>query len=272
MNFLHTYIPNSIFLDLGFIKIHWYGVLIAIGVVIGMAVVIFLAKQYKIPKEKIYDLAFWVILIGLIFDRLYYVIYAWPFYKNNLLDIFKVWEGGMAIHGGIIGGVFAIYLFSKKYKLNWRLIADLAIMALFIGLMIGRWGNYFNQELFGKPAFMPWGIPIAFENRPLDYNQFEFFHPTFLYESILDFISVLILLGFHFLRVKGRKFYSGNIALCGIIMYSLIRFNMEFLRLDYSATFGPLRVAQVASIVLILLSIVLYSINIKKYEKETLAN
>jgi len=270
INFLHTYLPNPVLLDLGIIKIHWYGFLITLGIILGFIIIVNLAKKYQIEKNKIYDLAFWVLLVGLIFDRLYYVIYAWDYYQDNLLDIFKIWQGGLAIHGGIIGGFLALYLFSKKYKLNWRLLTDLVIVALFLGLAIGRFGNYFNQELFGYPTDLAWGIPIAQEHRPLEFQTNQYFHPTFIYESLLDLTALAILLGLHFWRFKGKKYISGNIAIYGIIFYGIIRFFTEFYRIDYTPILYPLRTAQLASLVLIVLGIILFIFNFKYNKKEQL--
>lgn len=243
---------------------------------LGLFLLVQIGKKYNLARDGLYDLAFYTIIIGLVFDRLYYVVYAWEFYRNNLIDIFKIWQGGLAIHGGIIGGsLVLIYFAGNKKHLLWRavnekvsnfkkteqfavrlgMIADLVILALLAGLMIGRWGNYFNQELFGLPTNLPWGIPIAPANRPAEFINNQYFHPTFLYESLFDGIVLIGLIGWHRRRWRGKeiKFKSyGDIFLAGLTVYSGGRFLNEFLRQDYSVYVLNWRAAQIASAAIII--------------------
>ncbi len=267
-NLLHTYIPQPILFQLVSLKIHWYGFLIAIGAVVSFLVVLSLAKKYQVKKDHIYDLTFYLIIIGLIGDRLYYVIYAWEYYSQNLLDIFKIWEGGLAIHGAMIAGLLVIYLFAKKYKYKFWFLTDLVVVALPLAMAFGRWGNYFNQELFGKPTNLPWGIPIEQSIRPIEFMANSHFHPTFLYESLWNLMIFLILFVWHHLRIKKYKNNLekiqglGNITLVYFILYSVGRGMNEFLRIDYTPYFFGIRWAQFTSIIIILicLSVIVYRV------------
>ncbi len=255
-NFLHTFYPNPILWQLAWLKIHWYGFLIALGALLGFLVFLYLAKRYGLKKDDVYDLTFYVVIFGLIGDRLYYVIYAWPYYSKNLLDVFKVWEGGLAIHGAMIAGLAVIYFFGRRHKINPWLLLDLGVVALALAMAFGRWGNYFNMELFGRPTDLAWGIPILPANRPVGFEYSQYFHPTFLYESLWNLIIFFSLFGWHLIRLAKNKIPEqirgiGNIALVYFILYSLGRVGSEFLRLDYSPYFLGLRWAQFTSLVII---------------------
>lgn len=269
-NWLHTYLPQPILLRLGPIEIHWYGFLIALGAFLGFLVLLYLIKQYGIKKDDFYNLAFWVIIFGLIGDRLYYVFYAWEYYSSHLLDIFKIWEGGLAIHGAMIAGILVTYIYCKKHKLNPWQFTDLFVVALALAMVFGRWGNYFNMELFGTPTDLPWGIPIIEAKRPGTFASAQYFHPTFLYESIWNLGTFIILFIWHKLRLNKNnpqqiKGY-GNITLVYFFLYSIGRFLTEFLRTDYSPYFLGIRWAQFASLVIIFLVLALFLMRLmKKY-------
>ena len=207
---------------------------ICLGFFLSFWAVLYLAKRYRIKKEQIYDLTFYLIIFGLIGDRLYYVFYAWDYYSQNLLDIFKIWQGGLAIHGAMIAGLIVIYLFAKKNKINPWLLGDLVVIALALAMVFGRWGNYFNMELFGRPTDLPWGIPINQANRPVEFMTDNFFHPTFLYESLWNLLIFVSLFVWHKIRLAKNKNLEkiqvlGSITLAYFILYSGGRFLNEFL-------------------------------------------
>jgi len=249
LNFLHTYTPDPILLTIGPLTVRWYGLCIALGIVAALWIVTRIAQHYTISKDTIYQTAVPVIFWAIIGARLYYVLYAWEYYSTHLGDIIKIWEGGLAIHGALIGGILALFYIQKKYTLSALLYADILVVGVALGQAIGRWGNYFNQELFGTPTSLPLGIPIEAVHRPAAYLQYDYFHPTFLYESILNLCIVGILYYLHRRRNKKAGFFAGEgrIALVYIILYSLVRFGMEFLRTDYSPLVFGLRWAQVLS-------------------------
>lgn len=272
--FLHNYNPDPIIFSFGSIQIYWYGFFISIGILAGLAISSKLAEKYKISKDKIFNLSVYLIISGLLGARIYSVILDFRYYLEYPIDIFKIWQGGLAIHGAIIGGLAAGYFYSKKQKLNFRLTADIAVVAVALGQAIGRWGNYFNQEVFGKPTNLRWGIPIEKINRPDIYKSFEYFHPTFLYESILNLINFLILLFLHKKRLSQNKrskfFTNGNIFLIYLLNYSLIRFVMEFIRVDETLMILNFRLPQLLSVLLFFTSLILLIVNSKRNIKNSL--
>lgn len=256
--FLHTFDPQPILISFGFIQIHWYGLFIVFGALSAIGTTIKLALYYDIKKEKIIDLAFYLIILGIIGARIYHVFLEFPYYISYPLDIFKVWQGGLAIHGGIIAGVIFLYFYARRQKINLWLYASIAVPGLALAQAIGRWGNYFNQELFGRPTNLPWGIPINVINRPLEYISAEYFHPTFLYESIGNLIIFAILIALHIYTIKKKKikiyFYKLQVA-SYLILYSILRFSTEFIRIDPTPEILGLRFPQIASLILIIVSI-----------------
>lgn len=263
INFLHNFQPNAIMYSFGPIDIHWYGFLIFVGSLLAILTTVKLAKYYGIEKDTILDLAFWLILGGIVGARIYHVFLELPYYLENPLNIFKVWQGGLAIHGAIIAGIIIIYFFSKKEKINIWLITSLIVPGLALAQAIGRWGNYFNQELFGLPTNLPWGIPVELFNRPLEYLSYEYFHPTFLYESIGNFLIFLILIGIHIWIIRTEKRTQNNsigchalCAMCYAFLYSTLRFSTEFIRIDKTPEILGLRWPQIVSLLLIITSLV----------------
>jgi len=228
INFLHNFSPQAVLFDFGWFKIYWYGVFIVLGIIAGLNVVLRLAKKNQINSEEVYNLGFYLIIFSLIGARIYAVFLDLPYYLQNPEEIIAVWHGGLAIHGGILGGALTLIIYSYKKNQSFWKWADIIAPAIALGQTIGRFGNYFNQELFGTPTSLPWGIPIDLPNRPLSYLSARYFHPTFLYESILNLVNFLILI---FVWERGVK-KSGIIFGIYLINYSIIRILMEFLRTD----------------------------------------
>ncbi len=258
-SFLHNYVPETIAFRLGSWPVHWYGILMVLGGLLGLGVVIRLADKYQIKRSVVYDLAFYFALGAVIGARLYFVAYSWSFIDYGFWDIFKIWQGGMAVHGVMLGGFTASYLYCRVKKLNIFKIFDLTVVALAIGQVIGRWGNYFNQEIFGKPTDLPWGIPIEPFKRPLQYLNQEYFHPTVLYESLGSLLIFALLLVLHKYKLRSAKIPNGMIFGVYLILYSVMRFGLEFLRLDQSPEIFGFRWAMIFSGFLILAGIYLIS-------------
>jgi|AntRauTorckE6833_2_1112554.scaffolds.fasta_scaffold00067_44 phosphatidylglycerol:prolipoprotein diacylglycerol transferase len=283
INFLHNFQPESILLSIGPITIYWYGFFMMSAILAGLLFIIYLAKRYKIETNIIIDLAFWMILFGIIGARLYELIIDFNYYQNNPLAILKVWQGGLAIHGAIIAGIITLYFFSKNLskKINekysnifWKLTAIIT-PGLALGQFIGRWGNYFNQELFGLPSKAPWAIPIDIINRPIAYISDQYFHPTFLYESLGNLLIFLILFSIHLYILKKSVFKKTvfiRISALYLFLYSVLRYLLEFLRLDSTLVLGSMRWPQIISIVIILISIYLfaYSFTIDRREDKAI--
>lgn len=215
------------------IDVMWYGILMAIGMILGTLIALKEAKRVGIKEDNILDLAIIAIPVGLICARLYYVIFNWEYYASNPSQVFNFRGGGMAIHGALIGGVLAGYLFSRYKKINFFKLADTVIIGMPLAQAIGRWGNFINKEAHGGPTNLPWGIMVDGVK----------VHPTFLYESIWDFGIFVFLWMF-----RKKKSYEGQIIVLYAILYSLGRFFIEGLRTD-SLMIGPLRMAQVISLV-----------------------
>lgn len=227
-NFLHSFSPSPILLDLGLIKIHWYGLLIALAVFFCLRLALKLAKRARLSADHIFNLAFYLVVFGLIGARLWHALfYNFSYFLANPLDIIKVWQGGLAIHGAIAAGLLTLFVYCRRHQLSFWLVADVLAVVIPLGQAIGRWGNYFNQELFGRPCDYSWCIPINPVNRPDQYVNFTHFQPVFLYESLLN-LALFILLLF----VWSRKVQSGFVTLLYLGGYSMIRFMTEFWRLD----------------------------------------
>lgn len=247
---------NSVLLDLGFIQIYWYSAILFIAFLIGGALAINEAKKWKITEDYMINLFFFLIPIALIGARLYYVAFNFDYYQNNLIEIFKVWEGGLAIHGGIIAGVIFIIFYTKKYKVSTLRLLDILVVSLMLGQAIGRWGNFFNQEAYGALTTLDNLKNIHLPNFIIDqmFINGNYYQPTFLYESIFCFVGFIILLIFR--NLKYTKI--GMTTALYLIMYGIIRFFIEASRLD-SLMLGNFKMAQIVSILMIIIgSIMLF--------------
>ncbi len=276
LNFLHNFNPSPVMVSWGMIKIYWYGFFIVLGFFVAFAVLNFLVKKYKLNKDNISDLVFYLFVFGLVGARVYDILLEWRYYLQHPLNIFKIWEGGLAIHGGIIAGVLVIWFFIKKKKIkgldsgaffDFFKLSSLIVCVLPLAQAIGRLGNYFNQELFGLPTLLPWGIFISPENRPLRYINYSFFHPTFLYEALGDLLIFVILFFIHLWLIKKNKFNFKNsflIVALYLVLYSILRFSLEFIRIDFAPTILGWRFPQIVSFVIILLVLITFVILKKK--------
>lgn len=223
------------------IDIMWYGILIATGMVLAVLIALREAKRLGISEDDILNLAMIAIPSGLIGARAYYVIFNWSYYAGDISEILNFRGGGLAIHGGLIGGILAGLIYAKVKNINFFKLADCVVLGIPLAQAIGRWGNFLNQEAHGGPTDLPWGIMV-------DGIKV---HPTFLYESIWD-LGVFLFL---FIFRKKQK-YQGQILVDYIILYSIGRFFIEGLRTD-SLMLGPLRMAQVVSLACIIIGVIL---------------
>jgi phosphatidylglycerol---prolipoprotein diacylglyceryl transferase len=234
--------PGPILLKIGPLTIRWYGLLIATAVLIGVILSQHLAKRRNVNPELLGDLFFWL-LIG-------------PKYAPTPEKIFAIWEGGIAIHGAILGGILAALIFAKIKQVSFWQLADLVAPSLILGQAIGRWGNFFNSEAFGDPTDLPWKLYIPLDHRPLEYANSDYFHPTFLYESLWDLMVFALLITLFFRSLSGKpRLKVGTLFLVYWPAYSLGRLWIEGFRTD-SLMLGPLRMAQVVSSLGILLGLV----------------
>lgn len=253
--------------------IYWYGILIATGFALAIVYAMCNAKRYDLNKDKMVDVIIGGTIGAVICARLYFVIFSWSKYKGDFWSIFKIWEGGLAIYGGIIGAFVVGWLMCKWRKVNVLDMFDVASIGFLIGQGIGRWGNFFNQEAYGANTTLPWGMTSAKISSELAASATELsgmgvtvdpslpVHPCFLYESIWCLLGVLVL---HLLSRK-RKF-KGQIVLSYAIWYGVGRVVIEGLRTD-SLMVGSIRVSQLLSAVLIIVAIVLMVIGIRRQKE-----
>lgn len=257
INFLHTFVPNPVAFSVGLITVRWYGIFIVAGIISGLAVTKQLAKKFNFSADQVYDLAFYVIIFSLLGARIFSIFLDFNYYINNPFQMLAVWNGGLAIHGGIIGGALTIYFYAKKKNQNFWSWIDVAAPGLALGQAIGRFGNYFNQEIFGWPTSLPWGIPIELANRPAQFTDSIYFHPTFLYEAILNLINFAILLILFKTRIEKLK--AGTLALIYLINYSAIRILMEQLRTDSVPEIYGLRATTWSAMIILVIAIIALS-------------
>ena len=240
---------NPVLLQIGSISIHWYGLLIAIGVLIGLLWIEKRASQTELSRH-IVNLSILAVVFGVIGARLLFVILKWSEFSNSWLDVVNLQNGGLSIHGAIMGAIIVIIIYAKKHKVPILKILDIFIPALLLGQAIGRFGNFFNQEAFGAPTDLPWKMFVREEFRPIGLESFEFFHPTFLYSAI-GLVAILIVV----LLLERKKLFDGAITLTYFFLYSAMRFVIEFFRID-NDHWGSLTVAQWGSIIIIIVALI----------------
>src|SRR3954454_1875032 len=232
----------------GPLQVHWYGVIIGLAIILALYIAVRETDKRGLDKDVFMDLMLWAIPIAILSARLYYVIFEWNYYSQNPGEIIAIWNGGLAIHGALIGGVITAIVFTKKRQVSFWQLVDIAAPSIILGQAIGRWGNFINQEAHGGEvtrAFLEnLQLPEFIINQM--YINGAYYHPTFLYESIWNIVGFILLILLR--RVNLRR---GELFLSYVIWYSVGRFFIEGLRTD-SLMIGGLRMAQTISVVLIL--------------------
>lgn len=248
---------DRVFLDIGPFTIYWYGVIIAIGMTLGLWLAMREADRLGLNKDLFVDLVIYAIPVALLSARIYYVIFEWDQYADGpWWGVFAIWEGGIAIHGALIGSVITAVIFARVKKVSFFILADIAAPGIILGQAIGRWGNFMNQEAHGGP------VSEAAYNQFLHYlpnfisNQMVIegvlYHPTFLYESLWNILGLVFLLILR--RYNPRR---GEVFLSYAIWYSIGRFFIEGMRTDSLYIFGSLRIAQIISILIFIIGVVI---------------
>lgn len=242
---------DPVAIQMGSLSVKWYGVIIASAVVIALLLALSEANKRKMDKEIIVDLLIWAIPISIISARIYYVIFEWDFYKNNLGEIIKIWHGGIAIYGALIGAVLTAIIFSRVKKISFWQLADVVAPSLIIAQAIGRWGNFMNQEAHGAETTRAFLERLHLPDFIINQMFIDgiYYQPTFLYESLWNVLGFILLL-----IIRRTKIRSGELFLSYVIWYSFGRFFIEGMRTD-SLMWGDFRVSQVLSLLLIVLSI-----------------
>ena len=222
-------------LELGPLTIHFYGAIIAAGLLLGMLYCLRRSREFGLKEDDILDGFLWITPFAIVCARIYYCVFSWDEYAADPISVLYIWNGGIAIYGSVIGAIIGMAVFAKIKKVKLTAVLDLVLMAFLIGQFIGRWGNFMNREAFGAAtdSYFRMGLYNTVT------NQWEYYHPTFLYESVWNMVGFLLL---HFLSKKRQ--YDGQMALGYAAWYGLGRCFIEGLRVD-SLWWGPFRVSQV---------------------------
>jgi len=237
-------------LTIGPLKIYFYGIIIMIGVLAAIWVSVKEASKRGLDSEYVWDMVPWLLIFGIVGARLWHVFtpsasmgVGAEYYFSHPIEILNTRKGGLGIPGAVLGGVIALLLYSKRKKLDFLTWADIIMPGLALAQAIGRWGNFFNQELYGPPTNLPWGIYIDPAHRLAGYEQFSRFHPMFLYESIWNLFNFFLLL---FLEQKfEKKLLPGDLLYVYLIVYPVGRFLLEFIRVDPSLV-GNVNINQIS--------------------------
>jgi len=251
--------PGPLVFQLGPFALRWYGLLIAVAVLLGLSLATRLGRARSIEPGLIADLLPVLVLGAVIGARLYYVALEWRQYSGNWLDAIAIWRGGIAIHGALLGGTLTTLLFCRWRRQPFWPLLDVLVPAVALGQAIGRWGNFFNSEAFGRPTDLPWKLAIPVAQRPVDFLDQAHFHPTFLYESVWNLGVCILLLVLFRQASRGRiELLPGALSCVYLMAYSSGRVWIEGLRLDPLCLLanppfceGGLRMAQLVSLLLI---------------------
>ncbi|RXI21900.1 prolipoprotein diacylglyceryl transferase [Pediococcus pentosaceus] len=239
---------NPIAFNLGGIQVHWYGIIIASAVVLATILAVQEAKRRRIDPDSIYDLILWALPVAIITARMYYVIFEWGYYQNHVDEIVRVWDGGIAIYGALIGAGIVVYLFCRANWIPVWLMLDIIAPVLIMAQGIGRWGNFMNQEAFGRITSLAFlqslHLPHFIIQQMLIDGAYR--QPTFLYESLWDILGFIVLMS---LRHKKHLFKQGEVFLSYVIWYAVGRFFVEGMRTDSLMLLG-IRVSQWLSVIL----------------------
>jgi len=260
---------NPVFLELGGFSLKWYTLFVLIAVIIGLYLVCRETKRFGIKNDFILNLAFYVIIFGLIGARLYYVIFKWDYYSNNLLEVLQIWQGGIAIHGAIIGGIITIFVYCRKYNVRLIRYLDFVLIPLLLSQAIGRWGNFFNSEAYGGEttvqALQSLLVPkVVIEGMYID-GAYRF--PAFWFEFLACLTLFLVFL---FIR-RGKYTKVGTMTGLYLMGYGVVRFFIEINRFDALMIMGY-KMAQLVSVVMFLIGLVIIMINMRKSKFEDLYN
>jgi len=237
--------PQDGSIDLGFVSLHVYGILLAVGVVVATLIALRRWTSWGHDRAQFDSIVVWVVIGGVVGARLYHVATDSEKFEGDWGRVFEIWKGGLSIWGVILGGLLAVIIVCWIKHLEIQLVTDAIVPGLLVAQAIGRFGNWFNQELFGEPTTLPWALEIDLVNRPSGFEQFTTFHPTFLYESIY----CLLLVGVMLWVERRRHVRNGQTSALYLAGYCFGRFFLENLRIDDAKLVGPLRVNAWVSLV-----------------------
>ena len=261
---------SPVIFTFGPFELRWYSVLILLGVVLAYFIIMGETNRFHIKRDFVFNMFFWALILGILGARIYYVIFEWGYYSQHLTEIYKIWHGGLAIHGGLLVGMLIIYLFCKKYEADPRKMLDIVAPGVLLAQAIGRWGNFFNGEAYGSvveyETLVKMRIIPQFVIDNMEVNGL--YHlPMFYFESILCIIGFIIIL----IIRRGKYIKKGQIFGTYLLWYGLIRFVIEIFRTD-SLMIGSIKVAQIISGLMFIFGFYIISIQARKPKLDELYN
>ncbi len=260
---------NPVIFSIGNFEIRWYSIILLFAFLVAYYVIYKESKKFDVPKDFMFNMIFWTIIFGILGARIYYVMFDWSYFSSNISEIWKIWNGGLAIHGGIIAGLLTIIVYTKKYNLRVIRYLDYIVVGLIIGQAIGRWGNFFNQEAHGLATTLEYLQSLHIPSFIIEGMKINgvYYIPTFLFESIFCFLGFMIIC---FMR-RNKYIKVGTPTALYLIIYGIIRFFIERYRTDSLELCG-LKMAMIVSLFMIIIGVIMLIINSKKGKFEDLYN
>lgn len=248
---------NPVAFKLGNLSVKWYGIIMAVAIILAVSMAIFEGRKRQIESDDFMDLLLWAVPLGYVGARIYYVIFEWNYYSQHLDEIIAIWNGGIAIYGGLLAGLAVLLVFCYKRMLPPFLMLDIITPGVMAAQILGRWGNFINQEAHGGPTTLAFLQSIHLPDFIINQMKIGgvYYQPTFLYESFFNLIGLLIIL---LLRHRKHLFKQGEIFMLYLAWYSVVRFFVEGMRTDSLYLWGSIRVSQMLSVILLIVVIVLF--------------
>ena len=242
---------------LGNLSVKWYGVIMAVAIILAVSMAIVEGRKRQIESDDFMDLLLWAVPLGYVGARIYYVIFEWNYYSQHLDEIIAIWNGGIAIYGGLLAGLAVLLVFCYKRMLPPFLMLDIITPGVMAAQILGRWGNFINQEAHGGPTTLAFLQSLHLPDFIINQMKIGgvYYQPTFLYESFFNLIGLLIIL---LLRHRKHLFKQGEIFMLYLAWYSVVRFFVEGMRTDSLYLWGSIRVSQMLSVILLIVVIVLF--------------
>ena len=248
---------NPVAFKLGNLSVKWYGIIMAVAIILAVSMAIFEGRKRQIESDDFMDLLLWAVPIGYVGARIYYVIFEWHYYSQHLDEIIAIWNGGIAIYGGLLAGLAVLLVFCYKRMLPPFLMLDIITPGVMAAQILGRWGNFINQEAHGGPTTLAFLQSLHLPDFIINQMKIGgvYYQPTFLYESFFNLIGLLIIL---LLRHRKHLFKQGEIFMLYLAWYSVVRFFVEGMRTDSLYLLESIRVSQMLSVILLIVVIVLF--------------
>lgn len=248
---------NPVAFKLGNLSVKWYGIIMAVAIILAVSMAIIEGRKRQIESDDFMDLLLWAVPIGYVGARIYYVIFEWNYYSQHLDEIIAIWNGGIAIYGGLLAGLVVLLVFCYKRMLPPFLMLDIITPGVMAAQILGRWGNFINQEAHGGPTTLAFLQSLHLPDFIINQMKIGgvYYQPTFLYESFFNLIGLLIIL---LLRHRKHLFEQGEIFMLYLAWYSVVRFFVEGMRTDSLYLLGSIRVSQMLSVILLIVVIVLF--------------